>query len=137
MKKDKNMEGKNFFRFYYHFIIVYAMIGFIELAVNAHSSFFLWHLIAFLLYASVFILSIIAIIRFKQYKYPKYTFILPIFELSTYVLDLIIGIVSASLAFKQTYFSEAFANFFTWWATIIISILELGISIYILKKMSK
>ena len=137
MKKNRTSAKLGFLKIYYSILIFSALLSFLGLILNFSKSFVLWWSISFIFYVGVFVLSIIAIVRFKQDKYPSIVFVLPIFELCTYAIDFIIGIVGATLAFRKTYLNASLLEAYGWWGTLIVSLIEFCLSVYVLKKLSK
>ncbi|MCA9459594.1 MAG: hypothetical protein KC550_03530 [Nanoarchaeota archaeon] len=92
---DENSSG--FFKTYYILMIIFAIIGltdsFLTYFAKSLVEYIIWSVITSLLSLGVFILSIIAVIKFTKNQFSKITLVIPIFHIAYPVFLLIIGII--------------------------------------------
>jgi len=101
------MKEKNsiFFKTYYILMVIFAIIGLIDASFAYFNETFgdvlIWAFIVSLFAIAVFILSIIAIVKFRKYRFSKITLFIPIYHIVIQSLLFVLGMVLGAIGVIQ------------------------------------
>ena len=130
----KIATNNKFIKIYFSLVLISAIIGFVDFILGTEKVLELG--IIYLLFESImgislFVLSLIAIYKFKDNKYPRIFLSLPIIEIAGLVILTFIGSI---LSLQGSNFEETVSSNINVYMSLFISILELFLSVYILTK---